>query len=441
MGRPPEVSGTEVSRKTCHAGAAVGRTPSLRANFSWIAAGNAVSVLSRWGNVIVLAHLGNPAMIGQVVLAFAVCAPVSALSCLGLRTAVVTDAKREYRFGDYLALRLITAVLALLAIAGIVLSGGFELQTALVILAVGVGETIISVSDIFHALLQQHERMDRIAISLMIRGPLMLVLLAAGVYLTGNVLWGIAGFPVAMMLTFLAYDLPNGVRIVHGPLPGDATGNHGGLKPRWDARVLVKLAWLALPLGVILMIAALATSIPRYMVCHYLGEHALGVFASVTYLAVVGAKVVTAIGQSAAPRLAGYYAAENTAAYRRLLGKLLVLVAGLGAAVVLVIALLGGPFLSLLYGPEFARYADLAVYLMLAGAVTYLTVPLGAALESMRRFKTHMVVRGLSILVLAALLPGLIGAYGLKGAAMAMLAGSTCSVLGCASVLAYKRIR
>jgi len=403
---------------------------SLRLNFSWIAAGNAVEMACQWGLLVVLAHLGNLEMIGTVVLAFAICAPCNALAYLGLRGAVVTDARGEYRFGDYLALRLVTATLALAVIAGIVLTARYEIETTLIILAVGVGELFKSISDIFHALLQQHERMDRIAIALMIRGLLILALLALGVCLTGNLVWGMLGFPLAAAVVLFGYDLPNGWRIAAARRSGSAE-NGAGIKPRWNARTLLKLTWLTLPLGIVLMLIALTTSLPRYMVSHYLGSRALGVFVSIFYLAMVGTKVSTAMGQSAGPRLAKYHAAGNTAAYLRLLGKLLGVVAGLGAAVVLVVALAGGPILGLLYDADFTPHLHLAVLLMLAGAMMYLTVPLGIAIEATRRFKTHMTIRCAGVVVLLLLLPGSIEAYGLEGAAMAMLVSFACSAVGC----------
>ncbi|NQU23959.1 MAG: oligosaccharide flippase family protein [Candidatus Nealsonbacteria bacterium] len=403
---------------------------SLRSNFSWIATGNAVAALSQWGMIIVLAHLGGPAMIGQVVLAFAVCAPVAALSQLGLRTAVVTDAKGEFRFGDYLALRLITSIGSLVIVSGIAVVVGFRLETALIIIVVSVGETFSSVSDIFYAILQRHERMDRIAISRMIRAPLMLVLLAAGVLGTGNVVWAVVGLPVAAAVALFAYDLPGGASVLR------ASGV-GRLRPCWNTSTLLRLAWISLPLGVILAMAALATAVPRYYVGHYLGESALGIFASIVYLAVVGAKVVTAIGQSAAPRMAKHYAAGDMAAYLRLLGKLTAVVGGVGAVAVLVVAVAGRPLLAVIYGSEFGAYAELAVYLTVAGAVGYLGAPLSVALEATRRFKTHMVIRCAAILVLVGLLPWLTVQHGLKGAAVAMLAGSACSTLACAGAVAY----
>ena len=80
--------------------------------FSWIIWGNFVYSLSRWGMIAVLAQLGGPEMVGRVVLAFAICAPITALGNLGLRSVLVTDARGEYRFGDYFALRLVTSAAA-----------------------------------------------------------------------------------------------------------------------------------------------------------------------------------------------------------------------------------------------------------------------------------------------------------------------------------------
>jgi len=416
---------------------------SLRWNFSWIAAGNAVEMGCQWGLLVVLAHLGNLEMIGTVVLAFAICAPVYALACLGLRSALVSDARREYQFGDYLALRLVTSTLALAAIVALALTGGYQTETVLIILAAGLGELLKSISDIFHALLQQRERMDRIGVSLMLRGPLVLVLLGLGVYLTENILWAMLAFPLAAAFTLFCYDLPAGSRILRTAPAGnrgasvEPRARDAGLKPRWHFPTLLRLAWLTLPLGGVLMLITLTASLPRYAVSYYLGNRALGLFVSIYYLAMVGNKVVTAIGQSAGPRLAKYHAAGNTVAYVRLLGKLLGVTVGLGALLVATVALAGGPILGLLYDADFAPYQSLAVWLMLAGAMMHLTIPLGMAIEATRRFKTHMILRAVGVLVLLALLPQLIPTYNLQGAAVAMLIAFACTFAGCLGVVVW----
>ena len=99
------------------------RPLSLRSNFSWTFAGNVVYAGCQWGMLMVLAKLGSPEWSGQFALGLAVTAPIIMLTNLQLRAIQATDARREYRFGHYLALRLATTALALLVIAGIAAAG------------------------------------------------------------------------------------------------------------------------------------------------------------------------------------------------------------------------------------------------------------------------------------------------------------------------------
>lgn len=333
---------------------------SLRANFSWTFAGNVVYAACQWGMLTVLAKLGSPEMVGQFALGLAVTAPILMLTNLQLRQIQATDARNEYQFGDYLSLRIITTLLALLIIAGITVVSGYRWETALVILAIGVAKAIESMSDVYYGLLQQHEQMDRIAISMMIKGVLSLIALGIGVYLTGSVFWGAVGLVLAWTVIFAGYDLHSGTLL----LPTSRT------LPRWEWPTLARLTWLALPLGIVMMLISLTTNLPRYFVERYLGEHELGIFAAMSYIIVAGTTVVGALGQSASPRLARYYATGNRAAFRSLLLKLIGIGALLGGAGVLVALLAGCEVLTLLYGAEYARQ-DVFVGVMVAGGLWY----------------------------------------------------------------------
>ncbi len=399
-----------------------------------MSAGNAVDTLCQLGRAVVLAYLGGLELVGLIVLAYAVCAPINALASLSLRAAVVTDARREYLFGDYLALRLVMATLAFGVIATLGLTG-YSGQMVWLILLVGGAEFFKSISEMFHSFQQRHERMDRISISVMIVALSTITVLATVVYFTGSILLALVGFPLITAGVLFGYDIPNGVRLLRAAASTTPTSER--LRPRWDLRTMLQLIWLTLPLGVVMMMISLTSSIPRCLIDYHLGPHALGVFASVLSLGLVGLKVVNAMGQSAGPRLATYYAAGKTTAYLRLLGKLVAIVGALGIAAVLAVAALGEPILELLYHEDYSPYWRLAVYLMIAAALLYLTIPLGRAVEAMRRFKTHMLIRAMGILVMLGVMPGMIRAYGLEGAAGAMILSVACSVLGCAGVVLW----
>ncbi|PSB30275.1 polysaccharide biosynthesis protein, partial [filamentous cyanobacterium Phorm 46] len=186
----------------------------LRRNFSWTFTGNLVYAASQWGMLVLLAKLGSPEMVGQFTLGLAVTAPAMMFTNLHLRSVQATDAKQQYVFADYLGLRLIGTGLALLIIAGITLKAGYRWETSLVILVIGIAKAFESISDVFYGLIQQHERMDRIAIALMIKGPLSLLFLSIGVLFTKTVLGGVVGLAVAWAIVLFACDIRNGALIL-----------------------------------------------------------------------------------------------------------------------------------------------------------------------------------------------------------------------------------
>jgi O-antigen/teichoic acid export membrane protein len=399
---------------------------SLRRNFSWTLLGNIIYAGCQWAMLVVLAKLGTAEMVGQFALALALTAPVTLFASLKLRTIQATDARGEYRFADYFGLRLITTALALLVTVGIVLAGRYRPDTAWVILVMGLAKAVESFSDLFYGLLQQHERMDRIAQSMAIKGILSLAALGLGVYLTHTVLWGVVGLTAAWTVVLVSYDLPNGAAIIRPPhdacAPGYSRVGFGpALQPRWDAAILVRLATSALPLGLVVMLDSLYTNVPRYFIEHRLGESELGIFAAIGYLMFVGSTIINALGQSASPRLAKYYAAGDQTAFDALLLRIIGLGGALGATGVLLAMAAGHQVLTFLYRPEYARHADVFVWLMAAAGLQYAYVFLGTAVNAMRRFTIQLPIQALSLLVTLFLCLCLVSGHGLKGAAWAML--------------------
>ncbi|MEG4069006.1 oligosaccharide flippase family protein [Microcoleus sp. Pol11C2] len=420
----------------------------LRRNFSWTFTGHLVYAASQWGMLVLLAKLGSPEMVGQFTLGLAVTAPVIMFSNLQLRQLQATDAKGEYVFSDYLGLRLIATALALLIIAGITLKAGYRWETSQVILAIALAKAFESISDVFYGLIQQHERMDRIAIALIIKGPLSLLLLGIGVSLTGSVVGGAIGLAVAWGLVLFGWDLRNGRLILKNSSQGrdredllvvdaEPANSQNPLYPRWEGKTLAKLVWLALPLGLVMMLISLNTNIPRYFLERYLGERELGIFSAISYLMVAGNMVVSALAQSASPRLAKYYAAGNSTAFRTLLFKLVGVGLMLGAGGVFVAVVAGRQILTLLYKPEYGERADLFAWLMVVAGISYVSSFLGYGMTAARYFQVQMplfaLVTGASGLACLWLIPTM----GVQGAVIALIVGAIVQAVFSFAVIAY----
>ena len=391
---------------------------SLRRNFSWTFLGNAVYAACQWGMLMVLAKLGSPEMVGQFTLGLAVSAPVFMFTNLQLRNIQATDAKRQYLFGDYLALRLIATGVALLVILGITLVSGYRREILLIILLVGLAKAFESISDVFYGFIQHHERMDKMAIALMIKGPLSLILLGLGVYLSGSVVWGVVGLATAWLAVLVGYEIKSSAMIFNYV---SVAKSMAALQPRWHLQTLAKLAWLALPMGFVSMLVSLNTNIPRYLIEQHLGEGELGIFASMAYLIVLGRTIIFALGQSATPRLAKYYAAGNRKVFLKLLLKLMGIGALLGLINVLIAYVAGEQILTLIYNHEFAKYSHIFLLLMIAAVFVYADTFVNYALTATRHFKIQvlLILSVVCVTVLACF--WLIPSQGLVGAAFTII--------------------
>lgn len=413
-------------------GAAEYKPLSLRVNFSWTFAGNVVYAACQWGILVVLAKLGSPKMVGQFALGLAVTAPVIMFANLQLRAVQATDAKDEYRFGYYLSLRLVTTTLAFLVIVGIVALAGYRRETALVILAVGAAKCFESISDVIYGLMQKRERMDRIARSMMIKGPLSLTAMGVVLYITGSVLWGTIALACVWTGILFSYDIRAGIKLLR---------NTGVLfRPVWNPAVIWRLAWLSLPLGVVMMLISLNTNIPRYFVERYCGEEGLGYFAAMAYLMVAGGMIIRALGQAASPRLARYYVGDLHK-FKRLMIKLLAIGAVLGISGILVTILIGREILTLLYQPDYAKHVDVFIWLMIAAGLGYIASFLGYGMTAVRYFKIQAPLFVFVLMVTFLLCALLVPEYGLIGAAQALCAGIILQLIGSAFVNVHALIK
>lgn len=389
--------------------------------------------------LVVLAKLTSPEMVGRFALGLAVTAPIIMLSQLQLRGVQATDAKDEYTFGQYLGLRLITTTTALIIIAGVVWLGDYPLQSALIILAVGLSKAFESISDVYYGLMQRHERMDRIAKSQTIKGPLSLAALGLIVYITGNVLWGVIGLAAAWLFLLLFYDLRNASVTLResSSFQGKTFVGKEEMRPDFEPRRLAHLAWLALPLGLVMALISLNTNIPRYFIEHELGTAKLGIFAALAYLVVAGNTLVSAMGQSVTPRLAKYYAAGDLNGYKHLLARMVGMGILLSIAGVLVSVFVGQRLLSLLYRHEYAVYNNVLIWLMIVASLFYIASFLGYGMTAARYFRVQLPL--FMVVVAATFIASLwfIPRFVLTGAALAMGVGVLVQLIGSCFVILH----
>ncbi len=404
--------------------------PSLRRNFLWTFSGNAVYAACLWGVLVVLTKLGSTGVVGRFALASAVATPIFVFANLQLRAVMVSDARGDHEFSDYLGLRLLAFPLALLVTAVTALLGYSGGQVAAITLF-GLARGVESVSDIFYGYAQKRERMDLVARSMILKGVASLVFFAGAFRWTGELVPALGAMAIGWLVPLLAFDLPRARSLAR-----EAGEPLSSLRPRWRTPSLRALAWTALPMGLVMLLIQLRNTIPRTLLENARGEEALGVFAALAYVVVAGNMVVSALSQSSIARLSRAHAEGDRALFRTTVRKLVLIGLAVGAAGVAVAAIAGRPILELIYEPEYARHERLFLLIMIAGGVTCVGSLLGAPATAMRAFGAQLGIHAVNTAVLLALGWWLIPRHGPEGAAWTMLGGAVAVTLSYAVLVA-----
>jgi O-antigen/teichoic acid export membrane protein len=399
-------------------------TASLRRNTAWALAGNLGYAACQWGVLVAIAKLAAADAVGRFALGLAIAGPVLILSNLNLRAVQATDARRQYDFGDYLGLRLTTIAAALVVITAIALAAGYRGDTLVLLLGVALAKAFEAVSDVVFGLLQQAERLRRVALSLLLKGVASVLTVTSVLRLTGSVVLAVLAMAGCWAGVLTLVDLP-------------AAACLASLRPTFARHRLAKLAWLAFPLGCVMGINSLATNVPRYAIATHLGVTALGHFTAVVYVLVAASQPVFALGAAISPRLARYFIADRRA-YVRLSRNAMLLAAALGVLAVTAAAVAGPRFLRTAYAPEYAADAPALCWIAVVGCVGFVSSTLGFAVTAARRFPQQLAVACLALGVCALASQWLVPRFGLIGAAWALLAseGVRLLCLGLVYVLA-----
>ena len=233
------------------------RALSLGASFAATFAGNAIFAACQWGATVMVARLGNAELLGEYALAIAIATPVTLFSHLNLRAALATDMMGRHPFGDYAAVRLATAGAGQAAVLAIAFAGGYSHSAALVVAFAGLVLSADNVSDIYYGAMQRRDRMDQVARSTAARGALSTAALGVTLWATHSLALAVAAQAAGRLAVLLAYDLP--------------VGSRGELRAATGIRNQARILTSALPLGMALMLAALAVNIPRYAIESRLG--------------------------------------------------------------------------------------------------------------------------------------------------------------------------
>lgn len=388
--------------------------------------------LSQWGILVVFAKFGSPALVGQLVFGLALTAPLFVIAGLQLRTVQATDADNRHTLGQYLGLRALTTLAAVIvALVAAAIVWVTSPQLPLVVLLWALSKAVDAGSDALYGLFQQSERMDYVGFSLILRGLLAIACVAVLFRASHSAPLALAGLVVGWSAVFVLFDIPVARFLLRHRERTACTSVTilKTLRPVLDRRQLAPLGWEAAPLGIVALLVTSQVQVPRYVVAGMLNTRELGLFSAAAYLTFVGAVLVNALGAPACVRLAQYYVAGTRSAFRHLMTKLLLVAGALGIAGILVSAFAGGRVLALLYTNEYSSMAGVLTMLCAGASVSFVASLLGYGVTALRRYKVQVPILVGVVLITLLSCYWLTGRYGMMGTAAGILVGNIAQVL------------
>ena len=369
-------------------------------------------VLSQMLVLVALARFGGVEATGAFGVAMAIATPVFLLANMGLRTGLATDARRAHAFSTYTGLATVTGVLG---VAFCVAFGTRILQTEVngtLLAIIALQKWVESLCNVCYGAFQLRNRMNRVAVSLTLRGwtsaILFTGLLAAGVpvaeaFIAQLVVW---------ILVLVFHDYPNASRLLDGRIA----------LPQFRRRPMGALVIENLPLSLSGFVNALANSLPRLVLDRVYGLEAVGIFTVIAYVLQAGTMVVNAVNQALLGRFAALRLQQTSLPQiRAITRRLLLVAAGLSVLGVAVVAIFGKTALALGFGPAFAAGAPTLVLIALALSTKLFGIVPQALIHADRRFGLFLIYEALSLALGFTLLVVLVPDYGLIGAGLSIL--------------------
>jgi O-antigen/teichoic acid export membrane protein len=387
-----------------------------------------VYALCQWGVVAAFAKLGSVDAVGMYALALAVCGPVFVFSNLHLKTIVATNALDEFDVCVFRRLRTITACLALCVVAGVGVAAGYSRYVVAVLFVVALTKAIESQTDLRYGLWQRDGNMHAVAASQIIRGSAGVASAVIGMYITGDLLTALVLLGASWAAVSITFDRTTPIR---WPL------RHRAQIPLPH---LANLARRAAPAGLVAVTASLVPNVPRYALESAHGVAELGYYAAAAYFLVGGLGIVSALGQAASPLLGRYRKNGDISAFRALGIRLVVASGGVGVCGWAAVAIFGPDILTILYGSDYAAYADVLELVMVAAALSYVASANWFCLTALGAFNQQVVVFAGSLVVTIVVSLLLVKEMAALGAAIALTAGMGVQAIATTSAL-WLRIR
>ena len=388
----------------------------LKKNMLWNAAGNIIYLMSQWVMTVLVTVLGGLTDAGILSVAMSVSATFQTLALFGIRNFQVSDTQRKYTDSTYTGFRTLTCAGALLICMVFSLISGYlggQLLAIFLFMMFRLAETY---SDVLHGIAQKNDRLDIAGKSFSIKGIGLLVCFLAGFYLSKDLNVGLLLMTLFSCASTLLYDFP-AVRKLSEFRLLDPLSRCG------------KLALETLPLCVYLFLASAISTVPRLILEMQCGKEVLGAYASIFAPALLLQSATGYLYNPFATQFAEWNRQKDRRAFCNLLLKLVLVILGISAVILLAAQFLGEFALVLVFGEQIREYVYLLQPILIVNILISYFGLLSMVVIVLRNFRWLLAGYAAGFLTVLFLTGPAIRLWGVNGTSYSLIAAAVMTSL------------
>ena len=376
-----------------------------RKNVTWNMVGSvayaALSVLL----LMVVTRIIGEEQAGVFSIAFTTGQLMLTLGLYNMHPFQATDIREEYTFQDYFTTRCITCgAMILLSVVYIALSG-YTFEKSLIVFLLCLYKMFDGMSDVFEGQFQQKGRLYIAGKAMTFRSALSGIVFCVVIYLTKSLIVACVALVVAGILGFVIFE----VAVSHGMFRISFSRSKKNVK--W-------LLWVCLPLCLSSFMSNYVVNSPKYSIDRLMTETHQAHYGMIFMPAYAINLCSGFIFKPLLTTMAKQWEQQKYQAFRKMIIKLLLSIAGITAVALGIGWFLGIPVLSWFYATDLSDYQWPFMIILLGGGISAINVLLFYALTVMRHqrkaFWGYLVTFGLSWIIP----PFMVGRFQILGASV-----------------------
>ena len=336
-----------------------------------------------WGMVfpfltIVVTQLSGTEQAGMFSMAFIIGTLLMIIGNYGVRTYQVSDIGEKHSFFDYQINRWITCIIMMLVAYVYCSFRGYDANMFSICMAVCTYKMIDGLADVYEGRLQQMDKLYLAGISQAFRSVIVFIVFSLALLITRNLVVASIAMAVAAALTFIVLTFP----LAHLETPRSRGRSFASI---------VALFKQCFPVFIALFMYALIDNMPKFVMEGVLSYDNQLYFNALYFPAQAILLTVGSIYKPLLVRMAQMWAdAEKRRRFDLVILAIVAVVIAITLVVIFVMATIGIPVMSFMYGVDFEQFRGLSYIMIAAGGVTAIIDFIYQVITVLRRQKSVM---------------------------------------------------